>query len=195
MATRLETLRAKLREIEAEVEAELVERRAALGARIERGRVVFGAEVRARHRAARQKLGAYVRGVRPAVVLSAPVIYSLVLPLALLDLWITLYQWICFPVYGIARVRRREFIVLDRHRLAYLNALQKLNCVYCGYAGGVMAYGREVASRTEAYWCPIKHARRWPGAHHRYDDFMEYGDDERFIERWIESRHRVRDEA
>ncbi|SMH50823.1 hypothetical protein [Maritimibacter sp. HL-12] len=194
MKTSLENLRARAREIEAAVEEEVDRRREALGARLERGRVVFEADVRARHRAARQKLGDYVRGIRPAVVLSAPVIYSLILPLALVDLWVTLYQRICFPVYGIARVKRREFIVIDRHRLGYLNTLEKINCVYCGYAGGVIAYAREVASRTEAHWCPIKHARRWPGAHARYGGFMDYGDETDFIARWAAERARLKNE-
>jgi hypothetical protein len=33
------------------------------------------------------------------------------------------------------------------------------------YANGVFAYVREVGSRTEQYWCPIKHARRVLGVH------------------------------
>jgi len=195
MKTSLENLRARAREIEAAVEEEFDRRREALGARIERGRVVFAADVRTRHRAARQKLGDYLTGIRPAVVLTAPVIYSLILPLALVDLWVTLYQRICFPVYGIPLVRRRDHIVIDRHRLGYLNALEKFNCAYCGYAGGVISYAREVASRTEAYWCPIKHARRWPGAHARYGEFMDYGDEADFVDRWAASRARLKGEV
>lgn len=36
----------------------------------------------------------------PAFVLSAPVVYSLIVPLAPLDAWITLYQQPCFRVSG-----------------------------------------------------------------------------------------------
>jgi hypothetical protein len=50
------------------------------------------------------------------------------------------------------------------------------NCVYCGYANGVLAYVREIAARTEQYWCPIKHARPIPAPHARYRVFLEYGD-------------------
>jgi hypothetical protein len=76
---------------------------------------------------------------------------ALVLPLVLVDLFTTLYQRVCFPVYGIGRVRRDDYVIIDRHLLGYLNLLEKLHCVYCGYA-------REFASRTEQYFCPIKHA-------------------------------------
>jgi hypothetical protein len=91
-------------------------------------------------------------------------------------MWITAYQWLCFPVYGIPRVRRTRYFVIDRHKLAYLNAIEKANCVYCGYANGLLAYVREVAARTEQYWCPIKHARQIPAPHHRYQRFFDYGD-------------------
>jgi hypothetical protein len=94
------------------------------------------------------------------VVLTAPVIYAVIVPLVLLDLFVTIYQRVCFPVYGIPKVNRGDYLIFDRHHLAYLNALEKLNCAYCSYANGLIAYVREIAGRTEQYWCPIKHARR-----------------------------------
>lgn len=195
MDTRLQTLLARASELEDQIEAEITHRREALGGRIEHGRVVFAAEVQRRHRAARQAFLAYVRGIQLRVLLTAPVIYSLIVPIVLVDLWVTLYQWICFPAYGIARVKRRDFVVVDREHLGYLNGLEKLNCVYCGYANGVIAYVREVASRTEAYWCPIKHARRVRGSHSRYADFLDYGDEVDFVTKWEESRRKLRDEG
>ena len=65
---------------------------------------------------------------------------------------------------------------IDRHRLAYLNGLEKLNCLYCSYANGVIAYVRDIAARTEQYWCPIRHARRVRHPHERYESFAAYGD-------------------
>ncbi|MFC7690136.1 hypothetical protein ACFQY5_11565 [Paeniroseomonas aquatica] len=95
-------------------------------------------------------------------------IHALVLPLVLVDLFTTLYQRVCFPVYGIGRVRRDDYVIIDRHLLSYLNLLEKLDCVYCGYA-------REVASWTEQYFCPIKHAVMAAGAHERTARFVDYG--------------------
>ena len=37
---------------------------------------------------------------------------------------------------------------------------------------------REVAARTEIYWCPIKHARRVLGPHSYYQGFTDFGDAE-----------------
>ena len=92
----------------------------------------------------------------------------------------TLYQAICFPVYGLAKVRRADHLVFDRHHLPYLNALEKLTCAYCSYANGLISYVREIAARTEAYWCPIKHARRMVMTHAHYADFADFGDAEAY---------------
>jgi hypothetical protein len=130
----------------------------------------------ARHRLLKARLLRYMLGARPAMILTAPAIYALVIPLLLLDLFVAIYQTVCFPVYGIPRVRRGDYLAFDRGQLAYLNAVEKLNCSYCSYANGVLAYVREVAARTEEYWCPIKHARRVLGVHPRYGSFLDYGD-------------------
>jgi hypothetical protein len=97
-----------------------------------------------------------------------------------LDLLVMIYQAVCFPIYGIPKVRRGDYFAFDRAHLAYLNAIEKFNCAYCTYANGVIAYVREVASRTEEYWCPIKHARRVVGTHARYSGFEDFGDAEAY---------------
>jgi len=181
MSGTIDTLRARFQDAREALEQEIDARREAIRYRVEGARVVFEADVRARHRQARESLTSFLARTRLLVVLTAPVIYSLIVPLVLLDLFVMLYVAVCFPVYGIARVNRRDHVAIDRHRLAYLNALQKLNCVYCGYGNGVLSYAREVASRTEAYWCPIKHARRVADPHDRVAGFADYGDAEGFL--------------
>ena len=111
-----------------------------------------------------------------ASLLTAPLVYSLLVPFALLDAWVMLYQAICFRAWDLRPVRRRDYFAIDRHRLPYLNGIEKINCLFCSYANGLLAYVHEVASRTEQYWCPIKHGRRVRGAHHRYAAFAPYGD-------------------
>ena len=81
-------------------------------------------------------------------------------------------------LYRLPRVPRRDYIVIDRHHLGYLNALQKLNCVYCGYVTGLIGWTREIASVTEQYWCPIKHFHCVKCAHKRYKNFLNFGDGE-----------------
>lgn len=114
------------------------------------------------------------------VALTAPVIYLGWIPFLLMDLFVTLYQTLCFPIYRIPRVKRSDYLIFDREDLPYLNLIEKFNCFYCSYGNGVAAYTREVAARTEQYWCPIKYARRIKGAHERYPNFFDYGDAEAF---------------
>jgi hypothetical protein len=87
-------------------------------------------------------------------------------------------QWICFPLVGIPRVKRLDCLVIDRHRLGYLNAIEKVHCLYCSYANGLIAYVREIAARTEQYACPIKHSQPIAAPHDRYRLFVDYGDGE-----------------
>ncbi|MEQ1575855.1 MAG: hypothetical protein ABL993_16570, partial [Vicinamibacterales bacterium] len=111
-----------------------------------------------------------------ATWLSTPIIYSMIVPFAFLDAWATLYQWLSFPIYGVPVVARRRFFTLDRFRLAYLSPVEKVNCLYCNYANGVLGYVGEITARTEEYWCPIKQSRRPLAEHSRYQLFAEYGD-------------------
>jgi len=185
MNSNIAALIERIHTLESELEAELAQRRAELRVGLEKGRAFFEEEILRRHRELRTSLSNYVLNARPLVVLTAPAIYVLVVPLVLLDLLVTIYQAVCFPVYGIPKVMRRDYLVFDRHHLAYLNALEKLNCAYCSYANGLIAYVREIAARTEQHWCPIKHARRVIGAHGHYALFEDYGDAEGY-RKWLE---------
>jgi hypothetical protein len=183
MTTQLNALMEKLRSVELEIEAELTKRREELRFRLENRRIVFEQEVLRVHYAIKVRTTRYFIDANPLIVLSAPVIYSLIVPIALADVWVMAYQAICFPVYKIPMVSRRDYLVFDRHHLAYLNIIEKINCAYCSYCNGAIAFIREVASRTEVYWCPIKHARRVLGPHPHYQGFADFGDAEGFRER------------
>ena len=188
MPPRLSHLLGRLSQIEQDVERELNQARTRLSYRLVAGRVRFEQDVRRAHKRIKQSIPRFVWQASLLHILTAPVIYSLVIPVALLDLWMTAYQWICFPIYGIERVSRSTYVVVDRHHLAYLNGIEKLNCVFCGYANGVLAYAREVAGRTELYWCPIRHARRTKAPHRQYHEFLDYGDAEGYRRRLLPLR-------
>ena len=143
---------------------------------LEDGRIRFTQEMKHLHKQYRVGVIRYVLNAELVTILTAPLIYGMALPLAILDIGITLYQHICFRAYGIPRVRRRDYIIIDRHKLAYLNLIEKMNCAYCGYGNGLIAYVREIISRTEEYWCPIRHAQEMLGTHKRYNDFFAFGD-------------------
>jgi hypothetical protein len=169
-----------IRSLERQLEAVLARRRVELNYKVHEGAVQFEHVVIEKHRLLKANLARYVFGARPVMILTAPAIYALIIPFLVLDAFVAVYQAVCFPVYGIPRVKRRDYLAMDRGQLAYLNAIEKLNCTYCSYANGVLGYVREVASRTEEYWCPIKHARRVLGVHPRYGRFVDFGDAEAY---------------
>jgi hypothetical protein len=193
MNPKVEELLLGIRKMEEELEVQMALGRAELKVRIEGGKIEFEKAVLQRHREMKTRLLRYIAGARPLIALTAPLIYMLIIPFVLLDLFITIYQAVCFPVYGIAKVRRRDYMVFDRRYLAYLNALEKLNCAYCSYGNGLIGYVREIASRTEKYWCPIKHARKVIGAHPRYGTYVEYGDAESYREEVAKAAERQRE--
>lgn len=158
-------------------------------------RIVFEQSVRDSHRQLRTGLFRWLIQSRPQSILSAPIIYGMVIALALFDLCMTFYQWTCFPLYGIPRVRRGDYFVFDRAHLAYLNLVEKINCVYCSYGNGLLAYATEITARTEQYWCPIKHARKVANGHHRHAQFASYGDGEHYAEQLQVLRRSLADEA
>lgn len=130
----------------------------------------------------------YLAGVRLPVLLTAPLIYLCVIPFILLDVSVAIYQAVCFPLSGIPKVRRRNYLIFDRGRLPYLNAIEKLGCVYCSYANGLLSYVAEVAARTEQHFCPIKHHLKVTAPHSRYAHFLPYGDAQAFRTRVDEVR-------
>ena len=143
---------------------------------IREGAVWFSEEIQREHRRLKTSLWRYIRSSRFFVALTAPLIYGCIVPFLLLDLFVTIYQAFSFPIYGIPKVSRSRYIMMDRGKLCYLNALERLNCQYCAYANGLMAFVVEVAARTEQHWCPIKHAHRNLAPHSRYSHFLPYGD-------------------
>jgi hypothetical protein len=190
----LEQLIDRLRSVEAEIEAAFAardaERAAAAGLVIEAGKPCFKADALRRQKAHRK--GMNVARTPWPTLLTMPLIYGMALPLMILDLSVSLYQLGCFTAWGVVRVKRSEYVVIDRHRLGYLNPVQKLNCVFCGYGNGVIAYAREITARTEQYWCPIKHALKVKGSHDRYRDFQAYGDAEGYVASSGAYRERLR---
>jgi hypothetical protein len=176
MRAQLDELLQRIHDLQEEVEEVYVQARE----EFDRQRAELAAEFQRRQRSYKIGLLRFIVRARPLVVLTAPVIYLGWIPFALLDLFVTAYQAVCFPVYGIPKARRSDFMVFDREGLPYLNLIERFNCFYCAYGNGVAAYAREVAARTEQYWCPIKHARRMASAHEYYPKFFEHGDAETY---------------
>lgn len=180
MITKLQGLLEQIQELQERVTEEISREAEEFGYTVRQRRVFFERQVARHHRALAKRLSTYLAESSWPVMATAPLVYGLLPPLLLLDGVVWLYQGICFPIYGIERVRRSDYLLLDRHRLQYLNAIERGHCLYCGYVNGLLAYVREVAARTEQYWCPIKHAQPLSAPHARYHRFLTYGDAEHY---------------
>ena len=122
-------------------------------------------------------------------LVASPLLYGMIVPLVFLDFFLELYHRLAFPVLGIPRVHRGEYIRIDRHRMSFLPLMLKLACAYCGYANGLLQYAVRIAGETEAYYCPSKHqdtAGFHAPPHHQ--DFAEYGDDTGFERRFHKTK-------
>lgn len=118
--------------------------------------------------------------IRWSFVLSAPFIYGMIFPAIVFHFFLEIYHHVCFRLYDIPRVNRKDYFINDRQLLPYLNWFEKLNCVYCSYYGNLLQYAAEIAGRTERYWCPIKYSRRIEHPHSQYVHFVDYLDGENF---------------
>jgi hypothetical protein len=154
----------------------LHEQQASLDYQIKGKRIEFERSVRQTHLKLKKSFFRWLVTNRPQNLITGPIIYSMIVPLAILDLFVSLYQATCFPIYGVARVRRADYIVFDRQHLEYLNFIEKFHCTYCAYGSGLITYVGEIVARTEEYFCPIKHARKMLGIHAHYKHFLDYGE-------------------
>lgn len=177
----LQGLLDEIRALEERVAEEVARDAEEFGYSMRNGRAAFEKGLVTRHRELATRMSRYLAESSLLSVLTAPLVYSLLLPLALLDICVWIFQVLCFSVYRIPRVRRADFVVLDRHHLKYLNPIERIHCLYCSYANGLVAYVQEVAARTEQYWCPIKHAQRLKTVHSRYYKFLPYGNAEDYV--------------
>jgi hypothetical protein len=166
----------QITQLEDELRTQLLEQRGRVSYQIQGKRVAFEQAIRDAHKKLKVGIFSWLLTLSIRNLLTAPIIYSMIIPLAITDLFVSLYHVICFPIYGIPRVRRSDYIVFDHQHLAYLNIIEKFHCLYCSYANGLIAYVREITARTEQYFCPIKHAQKIIGNHERYPLYLEYGD-------------------
>ena len=176
MNDRVRQILDQIKALEDEMQVEINEQSSKWFYKIQGKRVEFERTIKETHRSLKKDIFHWFMTVRPQNYLTAPIIYGMIVPMVLFDLCMMFYQVSCFPIYGISMVRRSDYISFDRRHLAYLNFIEKFDCLYCSYGNGLLAYATEIFARTEQYFCPIKHAQKVLGKHARYKYFLDYGD-------------------
>lgn len=180
---RMEEIIQQIMHLEKELLTEIQKKEEEFSYKIRGKKIVFKEEAKQYQKQFFVKVSAYLDRLPLLDILTIPFIWVCLFPAVFMDITVTLYQVICFSIYKIPKVKRSEHIIIDRHALAYLNVVEKINCMYCGYFNGLIAYVQEIAARTEQYWCPIKHARKVSTMHSRYHKFIEFGDGKGYQER------------
>ena len=176
MNDRIRNIIAKITALEDDLRTALQEQQTSMFFQIKGKRIEFEQSMKQAHRQLKTGFFRWLVTNRPQNLITGPIIYGMIVPLVILDFFVSLYQAACFPIYKIAKVRRADYIVLDRQHLEYLNFIEKFHCTYCAYGTGLIAYMCEIVARTEQYFCPIKHARKILGTHARYASFLDYGE-------------------
>lgn len=176
MNERISQLLAQMATLENDLRTAVQEQESKMFFQVNGKRVEFESSVKAAHLKLKKNFFRWLITNRPQNLLTGPIIYAMIVPMMMLDVCVSFYQWSCFPIYGIVKVRRADYIVFDRRHLGYLNFIEKFHCTYCEYGNGLMGYMAEILARTEQYFCPIKHARKILGTHGRYKQFLNYGD-------------------
>jgi len=176
MNERVNHLLSQMAAIEEELLVALHEQETSVLFQIRGKRVEFEHSIREAHGRLKTGFIHWLVTYRPQNLITGPIIYGMIVPLAILDLFVSFYQVTCFPIYGVPKARRGDYIVFDRQKLEYLNFIEKFHCTYCAYGAGLIAYVGEIVSRTEQYFCPIKHAHKILGTHSRYARFLDYGE-------------------
>lgn len=194
MNEKIRKILTQIAQLEEDLQKLIHEQQVEFNYRLEGSKVSFEKSIRDAQRRLKTGLFRFIRESQPRNLVTAPFIYSVIIPMVMLDIWISLYQAICFPLYRIPKVRRSNYVIIDRQSLSYLNSIEKLNCIYCGYCGGIFAYAREIAARTEQYWCPIKHARKILDPHRRYAHFIDFGQGEAYHQATTNLREELRAE-
>jgi len=172
----------KIKEMIEEIEAmkmklgeEIAQQEKDISYEIQNGYVKFEKDVLDKQKENMKNLLTWFREIPLLHLLTSPLVYGMIIPAILLDVILFFYQQIIFRIYKFEFLKRSDYIIFDRQYLGYLNSIEKFNCMYCSYFNGLMHYASAIASRTELYFCPIKHAKKIAYEHEYYDEFLEYG--------------------
>lgn len=177
MSDRIKEIIAEIETMKVKLGEEIAQQEGHISYKIHNGYVEFEKDVLEKQKENMKNLLTWFREVPLLHLLTSPLIYAMVIPAILFDLILFIYQKVVFRVFKFKFLKRSDYIVFDRHYLGYLNPIEKLNCMYCSYFNGLMHYASAIASRTELYFCPIKHAKKIVYQHEYYDDFLTYGDE------------------
>ncbi len=191
MSEKIKKIIEDIEALEEKLKNEITEQETNVNYKIKDGYVRFEKEVVDKHKEKIKNIFTYLGEIPILKLISSPVVYFMVVPAIILDIMLFIYQQVIFRIYKFELIKRSDYIVYDRQYLAYLNPIEKINCMYCSYFNGLMHYASEISSKTELYFCPIKHAKKIAYKHRYYKDFLVYGDERDYQEKLEKLRETI----
>ena len=128
MNDRISHILAQMAVLDAELRTTVHAQESRMFFQIDGKRVQFERSVKATHRKLKKNFFRWLVTDRPQNLITGPLIYGMAIPLLMLDVCVSFYQWACFPIYGIVKVKRSDYLVFDRRHLSYLNFIEKFHC-------------------------------------------------------------------
>ncbi len=183
----------EIKELEERLEKELKLQEKELNYKIKEGKIKFNKDAIAKQKENLKNLFSFFKEMPILHLITSPIIYIMIFPIIILDILLFIYQQSISKIYKLPKVKRSDYIVYDRQLLAYLNIIEKINCMYCSYFNGMLAYASQIAAETELYFCPIKHAKKIAYKHSKYNDFLAYGDSEGYRKKLEDLRTTLKD--
>ena len=107
MNDRLQELLNKIKQLETELLEEIQKKEKEYFYEIRDKKIHFKKEIKKKNKLLVKKIRRYLGDAPLMNIITAPVIWSCLLPALFLDLVVSLYQMICFPVYSIPKVKQR----------------------------------------------------------------------------------------
>lgn len=114
MNDQISQILARMAELEDELRTAVHHQESKMCFQIKGKKIEFERSVKAAHRKLKKSFFRWLVTDRPQNLLTGPIIYAMLIPMLMFDACVTFYQWACFPIYRITKVRRSDYIVCDR---------------------------------------------------------------------------------
>ncbi|MEO7399959.1 MAG: hypothetical protein ABIV07_04210 [Polaromonas sp.] len=103
MNERISQILAQMAALENDLRSAVQDQESKMFFQIRGKRVEFESSVKAAHRKLKTNFFRWLVTNRPQNLITGPIIYAMIIPLMMLDLCVSFYQWSCFPIYGVTR--------------------------------------------------------------------------------------------
>jgi hypothetical protein len=103
MSDRIQQLMSQIKALEDDLQIALNEQPSNMFFQLKGKRVEFEQSIKETHLKLKTNFFRWLVTNRPQNLITGPIIYSMIIPLVITDVFISFYQLTCFPIYGIKK--------------------------------------------------------------------------------------------